>query len=173
MRKEERIHGNGKEVTSAVTCYGYDKAGNLTEITTPNGYEIRRTYDGDGRLTEERIIDRPNGIDRRESYTYDAAGNLLSETLEGREGEILCREYGYNLKDRKIREKDPQGGIAHYLYDRNDLLIKESSPYGYGMDGGKGPGITYRYDSRGNQQPGGSGKGETLQCRQPASTTMH
>ena len=65
-------------------------------------------------------------------------------------------------EDRKIREKDPQGGIAHYLYDRNDLLIKESSPYGYGMDGGKGPGITYRYDSRGNQQPGGSGKGKTL-----------
>ena len=151
MRKEERIQGNGKEVTSAVTCYGYDKAGNLTKITTPNGYEIRGAYDGDGRLTEERIIDRPNGIDRRESYTYDAAGNLLSETLEGREGEVIRREYGYDLKDRKIQEKNPQGGTAHYIYDRNGLLIKEISPYGYGMDGGKEPGIIYRYDSRGNQ----------------------
>ncbi len=151
VRKEERIQGNGREVTFAVTYYGYDKAGNLTKITTPNGYEIRRAYDGDGRLTEERIIDRQNGIDRRENYTYDAAGNLLSETLEGREGEILRREYGYDLKDRKIQEKNPQGGIARYLYDRNDLLIKEISPYGYGMDGGKEPGIIYRYDSRGNQ----------------------
>ena len=151
MRKEERIQGNGREVTFAVTYYGYDKAGNLTKITTPNGYEIRRAYDGDGRLTEERIIDRQNGIDRRESYTYDAAGNLLSETLEGREGEAIRREYGYDLKDRKIQEKNPQGGTAHYIYDRNGLLIKEISPYGYGMDGGKEPGIIYRYDSRGNQ----------------------
>lgn len=71
VKKEERIQGNGKEVTSAVTCYGYDKAGNLTKITTPNGYEIRRAYDGDGRLTEERIIGRTSGIDRRENYTYD------------------------------------------------------------------------------------------------------
>ena len=106
------------------------------------GYTLKLVYND---------IDRPNGIDRRESYTYDAAGNLLSETLEGREGEVIRREYGDDLKDRKIQEKNPQGGIARYLYDRNDLLIKEISTYGYGMGGGKEPGLIYRYDSRGNQ----------------------
>ena len=30
-------------------------------------------------------------------------------------------------------------------------MIKEISPYGDGMDGGKEPGTTYRYGSRGNQ----------------------
>ncbi|MCI8297012.1 MAG: hypothetical protein HFG22_14270 [Lachnospiraceae bacterium] len=43
----------------------------MTKITTSNGFEIRRTDDGDGRLTEERIIGRTSGIDRRENYTYD------------------------------------------------------------------------------------------------------
>ena len=53
-----------------------------------------------------------------------------SELLQEERGEVIRREYGYDLKDRKIQE---------------------ISPYGYGMDGGKEPGITYRYDSRGNQ----------------------
>ena len=142
VKKEERIQGNGKEVTSAVTCYGYDKAGNLTKITTPNGYEIRRAYDGDGRLTEERIIDRPNGIGRRESYTYDAAGNLLSETLEGREGEAIRREYEYDLMGRTSRIFNGQGMEVRYRYDSQDRIRE--------INYGKHVVTQYDYDGDGN-----------------------
>ena len=47
-----------------------------------------RSYDADDRLTEERILDRKNGIDRRVQYAYDAAGNVLEGLFWERTGNV-------------------------------------------------------------------------------------
>lgn len=93
----------------------YDESGNLTEIITPDGNEIRRSYDWNNRLTEERTIDKKNKIDRRVCYVYDAAGNLLCEMVRGAEGECLETRYRYDLKDRlthQITQEVPSPGIC-------------------------------------------------------------
>jgi len=44
--------------------------------------------DADDRLTEERVLDRKNGIDRRVQYAYDAAGNVLKQAILGTTGNV-------------------------------------------------------------------------------------
>ena len=150
IQKTEEIQGNGP-VQSAVTKYSYDANGNLTKIVTPKGFVIRREYDVDDRLTEERVTDRKSGIDRRVQYAYDEAGNIRKRTVLGTDGECLETGLCYDLKDRLIRRTNPGGAVLRYLYDRNDQLIKAVSPYGYEPDSDDGAGTTYAYDSRGNR----------------------
>ena len=162
VQRTEEIQGNGP-VQAAVTRYAYDANGNLTKITTPKGSEIRRSYDADDRLTEERVLDRKNGIDRRVQYTYDAAGNVLKQAILGTDGECLESSTRYDLKDRATHRTNPAGGVTRYLYDRNDRLRKEISPYGYEPESDDGAGVSYTYDSRGNRLRTTNALGEVVQ----------
>lgn len=150
IQKTEEIQGNG-EVNCAVTRYSYDANGNLTKITTPKGFVIRREYDADDRLTEERVTDRKSGIDRRVRYAYDEAGNVLKCTVLGTDGECLETGFRYDLKDRLTRRTNPSGAVLRYLYDRNDKMTKVISPYAYEPEIDDGAGTTFAYDSRGNR----------------------
>ena len=162
VQRTEEIQGNGP-VQAAVTRYAYDANGNLTKITTPKGSEIHRSYDADDRLTEERVLDRKNGIDRRVQYAYDAAGNVLKQAILGTDGECLESSTRYDLKDRATHRTNPAGGVTRYLYDRNDRLRKEISPYGYEPESDDGAGATYTYDSRGNRIRTTNALGEVVQ----------
>ena len=122
-----------------------------------------RSYDADDRLTEERVLDRKNGIDRRVQYVYDAAGNVLKRTLLGADGECLESSTRYDLKDRATHRTNPAGGVTRYLYDRNDRLRKEISPYGYEPESDDGAGAAYTYDSRGNRLRTTNALGEVVQ----------
>ena len=145
------------------TAWTYDANGNLTKITTPKGSEIHRSYDADDRLTEERVLDRKNGIDRRVQYAYDAAGNVLKQAILGTDGECLESSTRYDLKDRATHRTNPAGGVTRYLYDRNDRLRKEISPYGYEPENDDGVGAAYTYDSRGNRIRTTNALGEVVQ----------
>ena len=162
VQRTEEIQGNGP-VQAAVTRYAYDANGNLTKITTPKGSEIHRSYDADDRLTEERVLDRKNGIDRRVQYAYDAAGNVLKQAILGADGECLESSTRYDLKDRATHRTNPAGGVTRYLYDRNDRLRKEISPYGYEPENDDGVGAAYTYDSRGNRIRTTNALGEVVQ----------
>ena len=163
-QKTEEIQGNG-EVKSAVTRYGYDANGNLTKIITPKGFEISRQYDADGRLTEERVLDKKSGIDRRSQYAYDEAGNVRKRTIMGTDGECLETGFRYDFKNRLTHKTEPCGAATRYFYDRNDRLLKEISPYGYEPENDDGAGTTYRYDSRGNRIRVTNALGELVQER--------
>lgn len=162
VQRTEEIQGNGP-VQAAVTRYAYDANGNLTKITTPKGSEIHRSYDADDRLTEERVLDRKNGIDRRVQYAYDAAGNVLKQAILGTDGECLESSTRYDLKDRATHRTNPAGGVTRYLYDWNDRLRKEISPYGYEPENDDGAGAAYTYDSRGNRIRTTNALGEVVQ----------
>ena len=162
VQRTEEIQGNGP-VQAAVTRYAYDANGNLTKITTPKGSEIHRSYDADDRLTGERVLDRKNGIDRRVQYAYDAAGNVLKQAILGTDGECLESSTRYDLKDRATHRTNPAGGVTRYLYDRNDRLRKEISPYGYEPESDDGAGVSYTYDSRGNRLRTTNALGEVVQ----------
>ena len=162
VQRTEEIQGNGP-VQAAVTRYAYDANGNLTKITTPKGSEIHRSYDADDRLTEERVLDRKNGIDRRVQYAYDAARNVLKQAILGTDGECLESSTRYDLKDRATHRTNPAGGETRYLYDRNDRLRKEISPYGYEPENDDGAGAAYTYDSRGNRLRTTNALGEVVQ----------
>ena len=112
---------------------------------------------------EERVLDRKNGIDRRVQYVYDAAGNVLKQAILGTDGECLESSTRYDLKDRATHRTNPAGGVTRYLYDRNDRLRKEISPYGYEPESDDGAGAAYTYDSRGNRLRTTNALGEVVQ----------
>lgn len=96
-------------------------------------------------------------------YVYDAAGNVLKRTLLGADGECLESSTRYDLKDRATHRTNPAGGVTRYLYDRNDRLRKEISPYGYEPESDDGAGAAYTYDSRGNRLRTTNALGEVVQ----------
>ena len=112
---------------------------------------------------EERVLDRKNGIDRRVRYAYDAAGNVLKQAILGTDGECLESSTRYDLKDRATHRTNPAGGVTRYLYDRNDRLRKEISPYGYEPENDDGAGAAYTYDNRGNRLRTTYALGEVVQ----------
>lgn len=96
-------------------------------------------------------------------YAYDAAGNVLKQAILGTDGECLESSTRYDLKDRATHRTNPAGGVTRYLYDRNDRLRKEISPYSYEPESDDGAGISYTYDSRGNRLRTTNALGEVVQ----------
>ena len=81
--------------------YAYDALGNITRIsqsTKPFYTLVAYEYDAQNQLTKETYYDgegtAEGNISRTISYTYDTAGNILSETRT-EDGETTTKTYGY------------------------------------------------------------------------------
>jgi RHS repeat-associated protein len=160
--------GDGRMVATTVaaktTTYAYDAAARLVQTLLPNGYEEDRQYDAAGQLT--RITSTRNATALTDfQYTYDKAGNPLSETALS--GNTL---YSYDVRDRlatvcyaaggcatpdlsyaydavgnRLSETRP-AGVTQYAYDADDQLVNSQGPTGI---------IGYTYDANGNQTTAG------------------
>ena len=134
---------------SWTNTYEYDEDGNLVSET----YES--DWDGDGVSDDPSSIPTPmtkmetlvsesyssdwdgDGIaDDSYAYTYDADGNILSETYESdgemyhfeydADGNLLTEEYGYDLDgDGIVDESDSY----HYGYDADGNLVYQAYYY--------------------------------------------
>ncbi|MEU7040450.1 DUF6531 domain-containing protein [Streptomyces varsoviensis] len=83
------------------TRYAYDEAGNLTELTLPDGSAARATYND---LCRPQVVVEPGGAVWR--HTYDERGNVLSTT-------------------------DPTGAETHYAYDSVGHLASVTDALGH------------------------------------------
>jgi YD repeat-containing protein len=69
--------------SAQVTSYGYDAAGQLTQVTLPDGATLGYSYDAAHRLTG--ITD---GAGNTITYTLDNAGNKTGETVKDAGGSL-------------------------------------------------------------------------------------
>ena len=81
--------------------YAYDALGNITRISQSTGHFyplVAYEYDAQNQLTKETYYNgngtAAGNITRTISYTYDTAGNILSETRT-EDGETTTKTYGY------------------------------------------------------------------------------
>jgi len=134
------------------TALTYDKNGNRTAITDPNGHTRNRVYDAldrpvsvtdplDGvtsytydawdRVTQ---VTDPNGL--ATSYTYDGLGNRIQESSpnSGTTG------YSYDTAGNVKSKTDASGVTANYTYDALNRLTAITYPNGDGN-------VTYAYDA--------------------------
>ncbi|WP_268256567.1 DUF6531 domain-containing protein [Streptomyces roseolus] len=132
----------------SVLRYGYDAAGDLTDVTNSSGLPLRSTYDEAGRITS--WTDR-NGSAFR--YVYDELGRVvrtigpdgfLSSTFSY---ERLARTDGRITRytnstgattvfeiDQRLRltsETDPLGNTARFSFDEQDRLLTETDALGH------------------------------------------
>ena len=131
----------------------------------PKGAEIHYCYDADDRMIQRQVLDKKNGIDQRTEYHYDAAGNCVGESVKGADTNKLEALYQFDRKDRMTHKIMPGGAVPRYVYDRNDQLIQEITPYGYEAETDCGKGTVYQYDSRGNRIRETNALGEMVEER--------
>jgi RHS repeat-associated protein len=151
--------------TFATTTYAYDRRGNLTSVTDPNGNTTSYTYDDFGQMLRQVSL-----VTGTTTYTYDTTGNLLTSTDAN--GATTTRTY--DALGRVITSSSARTGLAtetitstydtgtfglgrltrtddgqtatDYAYERRGLLLSESRV----LDGISG--ITrYTYDANGNR----------------------
>ncbi|MBW1928939.1 MAG: RHS domain-containing protein [Deltaproteobacteria bacterium] len=109
---------------------------------------------------------------RTRAYTYDEAGNVVSETDE--EGNVTTYEYDalnrlikttdpmggviertYDDRGNLIQLKDANGNITTYEYDRNNRLTRVIRPMGQET--------IYEYDGAGNRTAVNDAKGQRIE----------
>jgi YD repeat-containing protein len=134
--------------------FGYNAAGDLTEVINSADLPLRYEYDIEGRITE--WADR-NGT--RYGYEYDEAGRCVATTgtggcLTGRlrydhGATTVVDSYGhatvYRINDliQVESETDPLGNVTRYTWDRYDRKLSQTDPLGRTT--------RFRYDEEGNQ----------------------
>ena len=104
-----------------------------------NDFRVEETvYDSMGRAESVKkyaVINGTLSTDvRTVKYTYDANGNILTETDE--EGKV--KKYTYTSRNQKKTETDALDGVITYVYDRNDKVIKQTDAMGFVAE--------YKYD---------------------------
>jgi RHS repeat-associated protein len=148
------------------TLYTYDKNANVLLCERASGVITKYVYDTLNRLTS--ISNETDGkVFSNFSYTYDAAGQILSETAEQDDhssektftydaagqlkkyveildGETTITSYSYNQFGNRIASvKGEQNYRIFYEYNNDGQLVKQTND-------GSGETIEYSYDADGN-----------------------
>ncbi|MGW1093492.1 RHS repeat-associated core domain-containing protein [Streptomyces sp. NPDC002596] len=150
-----------------VTAYGWDARSNLASMKLPTGATAALT--GYRTIAGADVPGKVTGPDGEEvSYTYDDAGNTLTEIAAGADGGT--RTFTYNpstptcggFEGQRCSVKDANGQVTKFSYDAKGNLTKVTPPspqgatiYAYDDAGrvtsstdGRGTKVDYRYDHR-------------------------
>ncbi|MGA6160137.1 RHS repeat-associated core domain-containing protein [Stenotrophomonas sp. NPDC087984] len=103
--------------------YGYDEAGNLTEVINSSGEPLRFTYDAQGRVT--------SWTDRRGTsfrYVYGPDGKVVR--TEGSDG-VFNGGLEYDDAARTTVYTDSLGHRTAYRYNADGQLVEETDPLGH------------------------------------------
>ncbi|MEU1671276.1 DUF6531 domain-containing protein [Streptomyces roseifaciens] len=117
----EPAHAPGRG--TVLVQYGYDDAGNLTEVTNSSGKPLRFTYDAEGRITS--WTDR-NGTSY--GYAYDADGRVVR--TDGTDG-FLSGSLSYDAPSRTTTVTDSLGHERTYRYNADALVTEETDALGH------------------------------------------
>jgi len=145
-------------IADIVTRYDYNHAGELAQITNPDGITTQYNYDVLGNIVQIIMPDHDGLADTPPptyTYLYDEIGNLIS-FLDAQGGQT---NYTYDALSRLTSMTDPMGEITQYEYDANNNITSLIYPNGniiraeYNDMGfmtrwidGAGDSIVYEYD---------------------------
>jgi RHS repeat-associated protein len=117
------------------TTFAYDSNGNMTSATYPNNKQITYTYDSNNHVTQ--VSDGRYGSSPKiTSFTYDAAGNVLTKTEAG-----ITVTTTYDDSGQPETATDGRGNTAVFEYDFAGNRTREEN--------GTGAATTYAYDTLG------------------------
>ncbi|MEU8185564.1 DUF6531 domain-containing protein, partial [Micromonospora sp. NPDC049047] len=144
--EENRIVGfdlGGDDADTELIRFGYNEAGDLTEVINSSGLPLRFDYDIDGRVTQ--WVDR-NGTEYR--YTYDEDGHCVATSGTGgcltgmlrydtaarvtTVVDSLGHATVYHLNELRQAEQvtDPLGNVTTTVWDRFDRKQAETDALG-------------------------------------------
>lgn len=116
------LHGEDHEHSTTLISFGYNTAGDLTEIINSTGKALRYQYDGEHRVTS--WTDR-NGTSY--AYVYDHRGRVLRGI--GPDGTLSGRLH-YDTQARTTRYTDSRGNTTTYVCNDAYKVIAQTDPLG-------------------------------------------
>ena len=116
------------------TTYGYDANDRMISVSGPMGYSMAYTYDARGNVTSET-----DALGRITTFQYDADGRETAELAPL--GHDMY--YTFDASGNVTAETDGNGHTTHYTYDADNNLLSETDPLGTTW--------LYGYDAAGNQ----------------------
>jgi RHS repeat-associated protein len=72
--------------------------------------------------TEGRVLSETNAIGQTITFAYDAAGNVISRSIPGQNGEPIVTRYEYDLLGRATKQIDPAGNVTQTTYNSSGAL---------------------------------------------------
>ena len=116
------LHGERHEHSTTLVSYGYDQAGDLTEVRNSTGLPLRFRYDDEHRMTS--WTDR-NGTSF--GYVYDHRGRVLRTV--GPDG-IQSGRFHYDPAARTTVYTDSEGHATTYVHDAAYKVVAETDALG-------------------------------------------
>lgn len=127
-----------RTVGTLTTTFDYDKVGQLTQVTMPDGSFVNYEYDAAHRLT---AIQNMQG--ERIEYTLDYAGNRTKEEIKNAQGQVVLRRSSeFNALNQLVKSLNAANQVtASFAYDANGNMTgvsrfteSETSTSGYSFD---------------------------------------
>ena len=116
-----------RNVGGELTTYTYDRAGQLTKTTRPDGSFLTFTHDAAHRLTGVK-----DALGNRVAYTHDAASNLTKVQFFDSTGTLTrVRSFAYDSANRVARSIGAAGQATLYARDPNGNPTKVTDPLGH------------------------------------------
>ncbi len=106
----------GGPLTAPVTTYAYDYFRRLTAVSQPGGGSISYSYDAAGNL-----LSLTDPVGNQTTYAYDGLNRLTIETNESGD----WRSYDYDLAGNLSRVRDRNGRVLRFYYDQLDQLTSQ------------------------------------------------
>lgn len=161
---DPRGNVQGANPDDYATTFAYDVAGRLLRKTDPLGNTTAYTYDAVGNQIAEvdprGNVAGANPADYTTTYGYDGLNRLIS--VSAPDGGVA--RYSYDNAGNKLSETDPRNDTTSYAYDDANRLVstRQPDPDGAGLQ--TPPLTTYGYDANGNQVSKVEPRGNVAGC---------
>src|SRR6185312_12151433 len=136
----------GVPSTAAVTTYGYDGAGRLTDVTDPMGVVTHSALDALGQVTDLTVA-YGTADAATTHFSYDAAGRVNGQTSAAGTGEAISTSVSYDALGHVLTSTDGRGSVTTNSYDALGQLLSVATP----LDNFTAAVTSYQYDAFGNR----------------------
>ncbi|WP_232437393.1 RHS repeat-associated core domain-containing protein [Burkholderia ubonensis] len=113
----------GSEVVEHTVRYAYSALDAVTSIRIDDAAPVALERDAVGQVRVEKL-----GAELRRELTYEAGGQLTSQTLLASTGALFASEYAYDANGQLIEKRDSRGGIERFQYDPVGRVIAHLDP---------------------------------------------
>jgi YD repeat-containing protein len=106
-----------------VSRFTYDDADRLASVTLPEGSSVTNVWTANGLLASEKRLSPSGCVLRQTAYTHDPASGLpVTKTVTGTGIDAIRESYGWDAAGNLTLHTNANGHVTRFTYDSRGLL---------------------------------------------------